>query len=59
MISNDCSDSSDVILDVLSKETNLLTQYYLEKEELGSLSVGEWSYDKMNEVLFDSYPSDS
>ena len=49
--SNDCSDCSDVALDVLSKETNLLTQYNLGKEELGSRSIGEWSFDKMNEVL--------
>lgn len=49
--SNDCSDCSDVLLDVLSKETNLLTQYNLGKEELGSRSIGEWSFDKMNEVL--------
>ena len=49
--SNDCSDGSDVLLTVLSKQTNLLTQYYLEKKELGSRSIGEWSFDKMNEVL--------
>ena len=38
--SNDCNDSSDILLNAVSEETNLLTQYYLKKKNYTLVALG-------------------
>ncbi len=48
---NDCTDFSDEMLDTLSNETGLVSPYHLDRNELQSRSIGEWSLDTMNDII--------
>ncbi len=49
--SNDCTDFSDAMLNILSSETGLVSPHHLNRNNLQSRSIGEWSLDKMNAII--------
>ena len=49
--SNDCADFSDEMLNTLSSETGLVSPYHLDRNELQSRSIGEWSLDTMKDII--------
>ncbi len=51
IISNDCSDHSDILLDLISKELKDIEHIDVTKEPLGEQSVGQRTFAKFKKVL--------